>query len=601
MVMRTYGLSGSGMDIDSLVKDLMKARRSSYNSIYKQRTQLEWKKTDYNSIYTSINSFRSNTVFNFKLDNTLMPKLAASSNETVATVKANAEAADMNHSLVVSQIADGVKQTSSGAITTGASKDTLAGQFGLGPDDFNITLTNGTESKVITVDPSASIYEFVSQINTAGVNVKANYDATLDRFFLYTANSGASAEIDFTGTSAAGFSFLTQNLKLPTMGHAGTDGLTSQAALGVTDPAATLASQFSGMAGSFTLKVANGASTADIVIDTAVDTLNSVISRLNAAGVNADASYDAGTDKFSLAAVSGTLDFSGSDPAAFEFLSNRLKLAEAGKDAKFTLDGVSLSQASNTFTVSGITYTLKAAGSATVTASTDTEKAVASVKSFIDEYNKLLDKVNDEVSEARYKNILPLTDEEKAAMKESDVKTWEEKAKSGLLRNDPILRDLAYKMRSSFSSPISGITGKYNSAASIGITTGSYTEEGKLYLDENKLRAALEADPEVLEKIFGTDGDSSSVDGIAVRLYDNLKATSDRLAKEGGVTASSLYDTSSNLGKRINDYSKRMDAMLDRLKQEEDRYYSQFDAMEAALSRLNQQSSWLTSQFSQSS
>lgn len=77
MVMRSYGLSGSGMDIDQMVKDLMKARRASYDKMWQKKTQLEWKKADYNTMYNTLRDFRNTTAFNYKLQSTLMPKNGA--------------------------------------------------------------------------------------------------------------------------------------------------------------------------------------------------------------------------------------------------------------------------------------------------------------------------------------------------------------------------------------------------------------------------------------------------------------------------------------------------------------------------------------------
>ncbi|MCP6429385.1 flagellar filament capping protein FliD, partial [Klebsiella pneumoniae] len=78
-------------------------------------------------------------------------------------------------------------------------------------------------------------------------------------------------------------------------------------------------------------------------------------------------------------------------------------------------------------------------GNATVSVKPDNDKTIANVKAFVEAYNTLLSKLNGEVAEARYKNFLPLTSDQKSAMSESDIKAWEEKAKSGLLHNDPIL------------------------------------------------------------------------------------------------------------------------------------------------------------------
>lgn len=497
MTIRTYGLSGSGIDVDAMVESLMKARRVSYDNLYKQKTQLEWKKADYYEMYTAIKDFRSNAVFNTKLQSTTLAKKASSSSESIASVTANADAANVSHDITVHQLADGVKKTSSAAIS-GTDKTTLATQFGIS-GTFEITIKNGTASKTLTVDSAKSIYEFVGQINNAGINVKANYDATLDRFFLYTTNTGSGASLELTDAAVDGGNFLADKLKLDTTTATGQDAI------------------------------------------------------------------------FALDGVGSTTDID---------------------------DENNLTMSSNSFTISGVTYNLKATGTVKATVSSDTDKIVASVKSFVEAYNSMLEKINNKVSETKYSDYLPLTDAEKEELKDTQITAWEEKAKSGLLRHDSILQNLVSSMRSNFSTPVSGLTGKYTSASSLGITTGSYTEGGKLYLDEAKLKAALEDDPDIVNKIFGTDSDSSNGDGIAVRLYDTLKSTMDRIYTVAGATSSVSSDTKSSLAIQINNYTKRMADMNTRLADIEARYYKQFDALETALNRLNNQSSWLLQQFS---
>jgi len=495
MTTRISNLGVSGLDIDSMVKSLMKARRVKYDEMGQKKTVLEWQKADYNTMYTTISDFR-NTAFTNKLQATLTPKTASSSNESVATVTANADAVLINHDLVVTQLADGVKKISSAAITTGTAKDTLANQFGIS-GTFNISIKNGDTTKTIAVDSSKSIYELVSNINKSGANVTASYDTTLDRFFLYTNGTGSDSGIDFSGSDAAGLSFLADNLKISTT-------------------------------------------------------------------------------------------------------------AASGKDAEFQLDGIELSQSTNNFSISGINYSLKSVGGTTenpvqIMASPDIDKTVANVKSFIESYNALLTKVNGEVDEERYSAYTPLTDDQKSEMSEDDIKTWTEKAKSGLLYHDSILQNLVSSVRSNFSTPISGLTGSYTTASSIGITTGYYTEGGKLYLDETKLRTALAADPDAVNKIFGSSGTTSNEKGIAVRLYDTLKTAMDKIVSKAGVTASISGDTKSSIAKQIRTYITDMDNFSDRLDDIEDRYYNQFDAMETALEKLSSQSAWLSQQLGTSS
>lgn len=493
--MRTYGLSGSGMDVDQMVKDMMKARRASYDKMWQKKTQLEWKKADYNTMYTTLRDFRNTTAFNYKMQSTLMPKKISSTAESTVAATANADAANVSHTINVKQLAEGAKLTSSETLNSTATKDTLKSQFNLSDDSYNITITNGTSSKTIAVDANKSIYDFVGSINNAGIGIKANYDATLDRFFLYTTQSGAKAEINFTGTDVKGLAFLNNTLKLQT------------------DPNAT------------------------------------------------------GDQK------------------------------TTGKDAQFDLDGMqNLTQFSNTFTISGVTYNLKAQGSANVVVSSDNDKAISNVKAFIDSYNATLEKINGELKEEKHPTYLPLTSDQKKDMKDTEIADWEKQAKSGMLQRDSILQDAIYKLRSDVSTPVSGLTGKYNSLASIGVTTGDYTEGGKLYLDETKLGKALEEDPDVLSKLFGTSSDTRANQGIAVRFYDTLKTSMDKIGTVAGYSGTIDDDNKSSLARQIIDYNKSLQSMNDRLKDVEDRYYKQFDAMETALNKMNQQSSWLSQQ-----
>ncbi|AGA70296.1 flagellar capping protein [Desulfitobacterium dichloroeliminans LMG P-21439] len=492
MAIRSYGLSGSGIDVEQLVKDMMAARRTQYDKVWQKKTQLEWKKADYNTMYTSLRDFRNTTAFNYKLQSTLMPKIASSTAEGIVSATANAEAANVSHTINVTQLAEGARMTSSISLGSQSLKDTLRNQFamdGATPDTFDIKLSNGTESQTITVDTTKSINEFVSNINNSGLGIKANYDANLDRFFIYSTKSGAEAKIDFTGTTDIdGLDFLTSTLKLQT--------------------------------------------------------------------------------------------------------------SVEGKDAIFDFDGVlGLSQSSNTFTISGVTYNLKAKGVANVVIAADNEKSLSVVKDFVNSYNDLLAKLNGELNEAKYTKFMPLTNEERSALKESEITEWDKKSKSGMLRRDTILQEAVFKLRSDISSPISGLTGNYVSLASIGITTGNYSEGGKLYIDEIKLKKALEEDPDVINKLFSTSGDTSDKQGVSNRIYDTIKTSMDKIFTVAGISSTLDGDTKSSLAMRIRDYNDSLDRMNDRLASIEARYYKQFDAMESALSKISQQNSWLLSQF----
>ena len=505
----TYGLSGSGIDVDSIVKSLMTGQQAKADALLQKKTVLQWQKTAYNTVYDDISNFRT-TVFNYKLQGTLSPNKVSSSNTSVATVTANADAVDVNHSLVVAQLASGVNLTSTAPISIG-DKSTLASQMGVA-GSFTIKISDGVTTKSIDITSTESINQVVSDINNAGINVKANYDSNTDRFFLTTTNTGTSSGISFAGSDQDGLNFLGGKLKL----SKGTTETTLGSGIYTSAP-------------------------------------------------------------------------------------------EPGLNAEFQLDGVNFSQASNAFTISGVNCNLTGVSTGTpltptnISVTNDTDTAVASIKSLVDSYNKILAEVNGKMNETRYKDFPPLTDAQKTAMKEADITAWETKAKSGMLHNDPTLASLVNNMRNAFSNPVSGITGPYNSAASIGIKTGSdYTEGGKLYLDTDKLRTALNANPNVLNQLFGASGTDSQSQGISGRLYDGIKTTMDQLAQTAGTTGTAQYDTKSSFAKRITSYNLQISDQADRFSTIEKAYYKKFNAMEVALKQLNSQSSWLSSQLSSS-
>jgi len=181
----------------------------------------------------------------------------------------------------------------------------------------------------------------------------------------------------------------------------------------------------------------------------------------------------------------------------------QLITADLGKDAVFQLDGVGFAEGSNAFTISNVAYTLTGvsagitaadvatianstyAGSATsasVSVSNDTASAVKSVQTLVDSYNKILAELNSKVSETRYSDYPPLTTAQESAMSATQVTDWNAKAQSGMLYNDSTLTSLINSVRSSFSTVVTGGNSTYNSAASIGITTGDYTEGGQALL-----------------------------------------------------------------------------------------------------------------------
>ena len=228
--------------------------------------------------------------------------------------------------------------------------------------------------------------------------------------------------------------------------------------------------------------------------------------------------------------------------------ATRLNLVDnkltGGKDASFTLDGKTSTSKSNTFTIDGVTYTLKGktGASTTITLEQDTDGIYNLIKGFVDKYNEIISTINNEYNEKRNRDYPPLTDAQKEEMTENDIKLWEEKAKAGMLYRDSILGNITNDMRRAMYDSIYTTSGDSNTKlsynlASIGITTGSYQDMGKLIIDENKLKEAIKNSPEQVIQLFTQESDVAyspdltavqrkeryEENGIIYRLYDIIE------------------------------------------------------------------------------
>ncbi|MGX9133381.1 flagellar hook-associated protein 2 [Rummeliibacillus sp. JY-2-4R] len=264
-----------------------------------------------------------------------------------------------------------------------------------------------------------------------------------------------------------------------------------------------------------------------------------------------------------------------------------------GQNAKYTVNGLDMESTSNTFTISGYSVTLKnqldaTASPITISSSTNVDAMVDKIKDFIKTYNDLITSLNDKVNEAKYKDYPPLTDAQKSQMSEDQITKWEEKAKSGSLRSDSIVRNALSNLRGTLYKTVDGVDGKYNALYTIGVTTtSSYTDGGKLQIDETKLREALNSDPDSVMKLF-TQSKTGVVAQMRTIAQDTVKTIEARAGKASSV------DNTYTLGKQLVDINGKISDWKDRLKDIENRYFKQFSAMEDAIQKANSQASYFS-------
>lgn len=389
----------------------------------------------------------------------------------------------------------------------------------------------------------------------------------------------------------------------------------------------TLAEQFAGIEGNVSFTITHVGVDGDENVtktfsyDTTTTNMSSVAADINSSGLGLKAFFDENLGRLFISSdetgkqAQYTID---ADPQGFLTGVDRLNISDdqgsnvlvgvtyTGQNAKFDLNGaMGLEQSSNQFTINGVTYTLKQespANTVTIQVAKDTDSIINSIKTFIDKYNEIIKSVNSKLSEKRNYNYAPLTEAQKDEMDEKEIEEWQAKARSGLLRSDSLLSQAVSFMRRAFSSVVSNTeSSKYDSAASIGIESGQWFEGGVLKVNETKLRKALEEAPESVMALFtnSTSGDVYEEKGIGQRLDEALDNTMARIGERAG-SGTSVVDESP-LGRQMALLDERIETLEERLRKAEERYYSQFSAMESAIAQLNNQSSWMSQAFNSKS
>lgn len=300
----------------------------------------------------------------------------------------------------------------------------------------------------------------------------------------------------------------------------------------------------------------------------------------------------------------------------------------AGQDAIFSmmvngqpLDGISRS--SNTFDVDGMSVSLKGtfgaygssntlgkdnieaakADAVSFTSSSDADKIIDTIKSMVEDYNAMVTEIKNAYStmpqqKSNGKYYEPLTEEDKADMSESSIKAYEEKAKQGLLFADRDLSALYTQLTSAIS--MSGKDGADLKA--IGITSNYSNGLTTLSLNEEKLRAALETDPDKVRDVFSKSvASGSSSNGLMQALkspldmYSKTQGTKGILVQKAGSTLapSTLYKNT--LQNKLDDIDTQIEKWQDKMADQVDRYTSKFTALEKLISQMNSQSSALAS------
>lgn len=682
-----YGLSGSGIDVDSMVKMGMLTKQNEYDRLYKKEVKYEWRKEAYADLYSNLNTFNQSTLSTYKLSSTTMPMGTSSADSKVATASANANASAMSHTVNVTELSSnaylltkdkiGRANTSTSASSSIYLKDVLftadeqkdiqnkmkADGFDSSQALISFTFADGTEADSTTstisftydeiFNSGQTLNDLSSKLNSAGANIKASYDSTNDAFSLYQKDGGSANQIILSvaqdgSTASANGKKLIENLNLAAVKQT-TDASgnitssleaiafnthTGTSTIGGSDTTMETSVKMAATDKLSTLFKTNGSSSSaeftvngkTITIDDVTSaTVSDLIDKINKAGAGVTAALDAigqlkltsddNTTKITLGvASSDTTDAAANGRSLINGLSfdSNNKLAAdtygqtaSGTSGKVTIDGKEYSTDTGKVSVGGVTYTLTAKGSTTVTVTNDTDKLVENVKKFVEDYNTMLDKLNSLYNEKQYSDYDVLTKSQENGMTADQISKWNEKAKSGLLYHDQTLGKIISNLREAIYTPVDSVDSQYNSMMAIGIS--SSTDRGHLQLDEDKLKTALANDPDCVYQIFASSGDVTTTDadgttstttdydkeGVMNRISDKLFSGLKEIKSYAG-TSTETSDGSS-LGTLILNLQTKMSNFKTMMDSYESALYKKYDAMETAIQQLSVSLGYITS------
>jgi len=650
---RISGIS-SGLDTEKIISDLMKVERSPLDRLERKKQLAEWKRDEYRNAANLIRGLKDE-YFNITKSSTYLLSQssykkysAVSSDDSAVTASAGANAMAGTYEITIHNLA-----TADEAISNGTVSAPLQSSLNLSGDDIskangkNVIVVIDGMAKKITMGSSTqniSINDLVKDIQEQ-INISfgiIGQDDDGKNIGKVRVGSTEDGRITFETTEEGGANRIT------ILSDSSNDGLSylkissgSSNRLNVNETLESLASKFAGSEEQALTFNDDGALKFSINSkEFTFSKTTSLSSMLNTINSDNDAKvtmiYDEITDKFRLTskelgagnnlviAQTGGNFFGNVSRIDIGSIATGEIYGTKGVDATVKLggtDGATIKRGSNSFNVNGITYNLKKADvgkTHTIKVDNDIDGVFNNIKGFVDKYNELIDTINGKLSEKYDREYQPLTDEEKNTLSEKEVEKWEQRAKTGLLRNDALLGDMVLDMRKAL---FDGIKDVNINITSIGITTGRYEEKGKLKIDEQKLKEALKDNPDSIANLFGKKSDKYpsykrtmtpeertiryNESGLAQRLFDivenNITTMRDEDGKKGFLLEKAgiegdASEFSNSIYNEIIGYDKSIDSLYNKLIQKENSYFMKFAAMEKILGQMNAQSNWLTAQ-----
>lgn len=573
MAMRVSGIN-SGLDTDAIVQELVSAYSKKTEKYTKEQTKLGWKQEAWKGLNTKVYSLY-NSVGKMRYSSAYSMKKTTVSDTTKATVTASGDAVNGTQKLhVLSTAQSGYltggklafrKEVTKDGVTT-LEKTELKDKDGnpekltsttklsaLGYTDgkdttLDIHTTNEKGEAVtqkITLGKDSTIQDVVSALRENGLN--ASFDENNGRLFVSSKDTGKAADFTISASTTK---------KIPKTDDDGNlvkdkDGNVVMEEIKMSDDESASSKKLLGLLG--------------------LDTVNNT--------------YD----------------------------NQAVKID--GRDAVISLNGVKYTNTTNDFAINGLNVsvtgvtddvtdpenvdlsTLDDSTAITITTTTDSQGIYDKVKDFLTEYNNIINEITKLYNADSAGSYEPLTDDEKDKMSDTEIEKWETKIKDSLLRRDTSLGTILNSMVTAMSSPIT-IDGKDYSLSSFGIQTLGYlnaakNEQNAYHIDGDEDDENTSGNKDKLMDAITKNPDT--VIDFMKQLSTNLYKAMDQQMQSSSLRSRYKIYNDKELDKEYSNLTKTIKQWESKVSDKEDYYYKKFSNMETALSKLQSQTSSLSS------
>lgn len=653
MAIKLSGLN-SGMDTESIIQELVRAKSEKKIKLEGEQKKLEWKQEKWKELNSKIYGLYSKTLSNMRLQSDYTKKTTKASNDAVSIVTGGntpngVQTLKINKMATSGYMTGGKIAEKSGTYTSSTKINSITGVTG--ESSFNIKV--GDKETQIKIDDSTTINDLLTSMRSAGVN--ANFDEVNQRFFISAKESGADNDFAITAGSMESQKMVTKLGLAVSLDDAASAEYHKYADKlvytdGKLDEAASLANMQSLISDEVAKRTAERAD-AVAAAQTKIGELNDALTPANEELANAQTAYDdfvalyadgslakpadyddqlavleenkkAAEQKVAElntqiseqnAIITDAQEYCSEDAVGKSLLAQAKEYASVlndsgatrikGTDSEIELNGVVYKGTKNTFEINDMTITInsKTDEEITLTTSDDTDGIYDMVKNFFKEYNELINEMDKLYNADSARKYDMLTDEEREAISEDEAEEWDNKIKGALLRKDSTLGTVFNSMKTIMLQGVKMSDGSKLYLADFGIETMGYFEAEEN--ERNAFHIAGDEDDEHTcndtDKLRAAIAADPAVvaeffSGLAKNLYERLD---DLMARTELSSAFTVYNDKA-LKEEYENYKGKIADQEEKIADFEDRYYDQFSKMEVAMSKLNSQQSALSSLFS---